>query len=180
MEQEINAVKTHLIKNRFLAMIFRFYNAIKNLIFKTTASQKFAQQRSGWNFVSMNRYKIFQKFEQTVRFGIFLAILRHIFNNRFCLFTQHSKLEQQSGIEHHIGIFLERENPFFFTAPYTWPATDGFARCETTKLVVAHNSPQKAGVGSWNPIVVIERNSCQCKTYTHNFASSGIAEISSI
>ena len=76
-----------------------------------------------------------------MRFGVFVAELGYFGKDGFGVAFKDSQLEEEGGVEHHIGFFLERVNPLLF-APHDGGATgDGFSRRVVAVFVVADDAP---------------------------------------
>ena len=98
-----------------------------------------------------------------MRLGIFLAELRHFRKNRFGMPFEHSELEDQCGVEHHIRFLLERVHPFLFTANDGRTTGDGLLGGETTVLVITYDAAQQTDIGGRNPVMVIDIDGGQCR-----------------
>ena len=77
--------------------------------------------------------------------------------------AQHGKLEQQGGVEHHVGVFLVGEYPLVFARAHAGPARDGLLCRVAAVVVVADDAAQQAVVGGGNPVVVVQRDGGQCR-----------------
>ena len=102
-----------------------------------------------------------QKAKQTVRLGVFGAVVRHRGQNALSMVAHHRKLKQISRIEHHIGIFLIGVNPFLLSGTHTGPLADGLPRRERTFIIVAHDAAQQAVVVGRDDVVVVQSGAGQ-------------------
>ena len=91
-----------------------------------------------------------------MRFGVFVAEFRHFGKDGFGVAFKDSQLEEEGGVEHYIGFFLERVNPLLFS-PHDGGATgDGFSRRVVAVFVVADDAPQESDVDGGYPVVVVD------------------------
>ena len=93
--------------------------------------------------------------QQAVRLAVFRRILRNPGQDGFGVVAHHRKFQQVGRIEHHVGRFLERVNPFLLGRAHIGPLRDGLAGRKRTFLVIPHNPPQQAVIGSRNPVMII-------------------------
>ena len=77
--------------------------------------------------------------------------------------AKHCKFKQQRRIEHHIRILLIREYPFIFAGTHTRPAGDSLTGRISPVIKVADNAAKQTIVCRRNPVMVVQRNSGQCR-----------------
>ena len=65
-------------------------------------------------------------------------------------------LVDQGGVEHHIRVFLVREDIALFTAPHRLPALDGNKRRVAALAGIAHDAPDQAGIGGRDAVVPVQ------------------------
>ena len=131
-----------------------FHNSI--LIPKRTTSDKLTQEGCRWNLFFRYRFKITQVFFQAMGSSILVAIFRHFVQDWFSMSFEHGQLEEQSGVEHHIGLLLEWCYPSILAALYAIESSDGLASGVAAVAVVAHDTADEAHVDGRYPVVVVE------------------------
>ena len=85
--------------------------------------------------------------------------------------AQHGKLDVQSRVEHHVCCFLEGEYPLVLSFTDTLPLADCLSSREGTLVIVTDNTTQQAIILRRNPVVIIERDTCQGRDIDSVFQS---------
>lgn len=102
--------------------------------------------------------EIRQELAQTVGFGIFRNVARHLVEYLLGLLLDHGKLEQERRVKHRVGIFLIGEDPSLLTSSYGWPAADSVGSRRSPVFMVADYASEESVVGGGYPVVVVDRD----------------------
>ena len=101
--------------------------------------------------------------QQAMCLGIFGAVLWDGGEDRLGMIAQDGKLDVEGRVEHHVGILLIWIYPFLFALAYGRPLADCLAGSESSLVVVAYDAAEQTVVACRNPVVVVERDSCECR-----------------
>ena len=97
-----------------------------------------------------------EELEQPERLGIDPAFTRNLEQKPFGEDLEHRRFVDQSRIEHHIGLFLEGENPATLTSADPIPEIQGPFGGETAEKTVTDQPSHESGVGGEDPVVIID------------------------
>ena len=123
-----------------------------------------------------DRLEIAQELAQAVGLGIFGNVVWNIAQQSLGLILDHSQLEEERRIEHRIGIFLIREDPFFLAAAHTRPTAYGLFGRHGAIFGITDYATEQAVVGRRYPVMVVNRNCGQRRDINavfHLFGNAG-------
>ena len=90
--------------------------------------------------------------------AVLFAVLWDSCQNPLGLCPKDGELRKISGIEQHIGLFLERIDPPDLRTTDIGPVGDSLACGESALQEVPDNAPQQPVVAGWNAVMEVERD----------------------
>ena len=104
---------------------------------------------------------VLEELQQTLRIGIGRRIRADTAQEGLRIVLEHRELENVRGIEHGIGIFLEREDVAVLSAADAAPAQEGIFRFDAAGAVVSDHTAQDTVVRGRDVVVLIEGQGSQ-------------------
>lgn len=123
---------------------------------QTRTSQKLADDGIGGDQARVNRQEPFEEGQQSLGFDEFGYAVGDLSQQRLGQRLERGQFIHQRGVEHHVTVFLVRENISLLAAAHRLPARDRLRGGVAALARVAHDAADQARVGGGDAVVAIQ------------------------